>query len=244
MIYKEIAPHPDLADYIDTFWISEGVGKQSIKEIILPDNCVDLIFNLGEKCETDNGALTMYSEKTYLVGTMTTFKETFVDSSNKLVGVRFKPSAFSSFYSYAPLNEIKDITIEFEQTLSPDIHKIKKYATAYLNEFFLNELITVKHNLFKVIKDIEIANGQISIDTLAKQNSTTIRQLERNFKEHIGISPKEFTNIVRFRIALSKIKHKSNQQSLLDIACECGYYDHAHLSNEIKRYTGVVPSKF
>ncbi|MFC3199570.1 DUF6597 domain-containing transcriptional factor [Parapedobacter deserti] len=119
MTYKEIKPHPDLADYIDAFWMSEGVEKQSTEEIILPDNCVDLIFNLGEKCKTDNGALTMYSEKTYLVGTMTTFKRTFMSSSNKLVGVRFKPSAFSSFYSYAPLYEIKDITIEFKRRSHP-----------------------------------------------------------------------------------------------------------------------------
>ncbi len=244
MIYKEIKPHPGLADYIDAYWISEGVEKQCVKGIILPDNCIDLIFNLGEKYETHNGALTMYPEKTYLVGTMTTFKESIMHASNKLVGVRFKPSAFSSFYSFASLNEIKDTTIEFEQTLSPDIHKIQKHSISYLNEFFLKGLTKRTHNLFKTVRDIEIANGLISMHILAKQNSMTIRQLERNFKKHIGISPKEFANIVRFKTALSKIKHNRNQQSLLDIAYECGYYDHAHLSNEIKRYAGIVPSKF
>lgn len=244
MIYKEIEPHPDLADYIDAFWICEGAGKQCVSEIILPDNCVDLIFNLGEKCKTDNGEVTMYSGKTYLVGVMTTFKETFIDSSNKLVGVRFKPSAFRSFYRYVPLNEIKDITIEFDQALSPDIGKIKKQATAYLNEFFIRGLAKAKDNLFNVIKDIETAKGQINVEKLAKRNNVTTRQLERTFKMQIGISPKEFANVVRFRAALSKIKHNKSRQSLSAIAFECGYYDHAHLSNEIKKYTGVAPSKF
>lgn len=242
MSYKEIKPHPNLADYIDAYWISEGVERQRIKAMILPDNCVDLIFSLGET--SYNGALTMYPEKTYLVGTMTTFKESVMYASNKLVGVRFKPSAFSSFYNYAPLNEIKDKIIEFEKPLSPDIHKVEKYFTSYLDEFFLNGLTKGTHNLFKVVRNIEIANGLIGIDTLAKQNYTTTRQLERNFKKYIGISPKEFANIVRFKTALSKIKHNRKQQSLSDIAYECGYYDHAHLSNEIKRYAGVVPSKF
>jgi len=244
MIYKEIKPHPALADYIDAYWISEGVEKQCVKDIILPDNCVDLIFNSGEKYETYNGALTMYPEKTYLVGTMTTFKESLVYPSNKLIGVRFKPSAFSSFYSFAPLNEIKDKTIEFEQSLSPDFHKIEQHSFSYLDEFFLKGLTKEKHNLFKVVRDIEITNGLISMDILANQNNTTTRQLERNFKKYIGISPKEFANIVRFKATLSKIKHNRNQQTLLDIAYECGYYDHAHLSNEIKRYTGVSPSQF
>ncbi len=244
MSYKEIKPHISLAEYIDAYWISEGEEKQGTKAIILPDNCVDLIVNLGEKYQTCNGALTMHPEKTYLVGTMTTFKESVMYASNKLIGVRFKPSAFSSFYSFAPLSEIKNKTIEFDQSLFPNLHKAEKNIISYLNEFFLNRLTKRKQNLFKEVNDIETTNGLISIDILAKQNNTTIRQLERNFMKYIGIGPKEFANIVRFQTAISKIKHNRNEQSLLDIACECGYYDHAHLSNEIKRYAGIAPSKF
>ncbi len=87
-----------------------------------------------------------------------------------------------------------------------------------------------------------MANGQVTVDSLAKKNHTTPRQLERNFQRYIGISPKEFANIIRFRFALSKIKHRRQDESLLSIAADCGYYDHAHLTNEIKRYTGLTPS--
>src|SRR5690606_13668120 len=146
-------------------------------DIILPDNCVDLIFNLGEKYETSNGALTMYPEKTYLVGTMTTFKESVIYPSNKLIGVRFKPSAFSSFYSFEPLNEIKDKTIEFEQSLSPDFHKIEQHSFSYLDEFFLKGLTKEKNNLFNVVRDIEITNGLISMDILVKQNRSEERRV-------------------------------------------------------------------
>lgn len=70
-----------------------------------------------------------------------------------------------------------------------------------------------------------------------------MRQLERCFKKHIGITPKEFANIIRFQFAFSKIKHNEQRKSLLDIAFDTGYYDHAHLSNAIKRYTGLAPSQ-
>ena len=243
MSYEEIKPHPDLADYIDAYWISQGMERQCRRTKILPDNCVDLILNLGEKYESCNGALTMHSERTYLVGTMTTFRESVMYASNKLIGVRFKPSAFSAFYNFAPLNEIKNRTIEFEESLSLDLYKIGNNAINYLNEFFMNRLMKGKDNLFKEVGDIEKANGLISIELLAKQNNTTIRQLERNFLKQIGISPKEFANIVRFRSALSKIRRNGNNRSLVDIAYDCGYYDLAHLSNEIKRYAGVAPSK-
>lgn len=77
---------------------------------------------------------------------------------------------------------------------------------------------------------------------LARGNFTTVRQLERHFKKHIGLSPKEYSNIIRFQNALGMIKNSEADRSLLDIAFECGYYDHSHLANEIKRHTGLSPS--
>jgi hypothetical protein len=48
---------------------------------------------------TDNGAVLMNNAKAYLVGTMTRFKETEMDSSTRLLGVRFKPGAFLAFFN-------------------------------------------------------------------------------------------------------------------------------------------------
>lgn len=39
------------------------------------------------------------------------------------------------------------------------------------------------------------------------------------------------------------IKNTPYERSLLDIAFECGYYDHSHLTNEIKRITGLTPTQ-
>jgi len=244
MNYKQVTPHPDLTNYIDAFWTATGTGQQLKQEKILPDGCVDLIFNLGEDCKTDNNMFTMQSGKPYLVGTMTSFKESLLNSTHKLVGIRFKPASFSSFYNYTPLNEITNKTIEFEQSLSPNILKVERYSVSYLNAYFLNGLTRQKHNLAAIVKDIQASLGQVNIDELAKRNFTTVRQLERNFKKHIGISPKEFANVVRFQHTFSSIKNNKQGKSLSEIAFYCGYYDHAHLSNEIKRYTGIAPSQF
>ncbi|MCK7560040.1 helix-turn-helix domain-containing protein [Chitinophaga sedimenti] len=70
-----------------------------------------------------------------------------------------------------------------------------------------------------------------------------MRQLERHFNTHIGITPKEYSNIIRFQHALSKIKMQAHKSSLLDIAFECGYYDHAHLTNDLRKNTGYAPSQ-
>jgi AraC-like DNA-binding protein len=59
----------------------------------------------------------------------------------------------------------------------------------------------------------------------------------------VGISPKEYINFVRYQFALQQIKQNNSQKSLLDIAIETGFYDHSHLTNEIKKYSGLLPSQ-
>jgi hypothetical protein len=97
MIYTQFNPHPALSNYIDAYWTVEGEGNGLEAERILPDGCVDIILNLGAACKTDNGNFLMENEKAYLVGTMTRLKEANLSRDAKLLGIRFKPGAFSFF---------------------------------------------------------------------------------------------------------------------------------------------------
>ena len=108
MNYKETKPHPALGDYIDAFWITTNNENSPISEKILPDGCVDIILNLGEDCKTDNGRFDIKNGETCLVGTMRHFKITELKAETKLLGVRFKPSAFSAFYKFTSLHEATD----------------------------------------------------------------------------------------------------------------------------------------
>jgi AraC-like DNA-binding protein len=242
MIYKQVKPHPALADYIDAYWITTGDEKKSLEKI-LPDGCVDIILNLGCDCKTDNGTFNIKNERAYLVGTMKRFKIVEMKSETKLLGIRFQPAAFSAFYEFSSLHQITDLTVELEKKLSPDLKQINLNSTEYLNQFFINRLTKPKHILLPVIADIKNCKGQTSVNELAKLHFTTIKQLERNFKKYVGMSPKEFVNLVRFQCVLPAIQDKSSEENLLKIAFEYGYYDHSHLANEIKRYTGITPTQ-
>src|SRR5882724_3910816 len=111
MTYTEIPPHPALAPYIDAYWSVKGAGQNTATNRILPDGCVDIIFNLGE-----NETL-MKSGKAYLVGTMTSPIDTYVTPGTRLLGIRFRPAAFSAFYAFSSLHAITDNTIECDKQL-------------------------------------------------------------------------------------------------------------------------------
>lgn len=242
MKYKKIKPHKELDPYIHFYWELKGKEVESQWERVFPDGCAGIIFNLGDSCLTDNGSTKLEFGKTYVVGAMNSFKDSFIDNGTHLIGVCLKPATFANFYSYTSQTELTNNTVEFEKANSFSFDKVLENPFNYFDHFYSGRLKTKSNRLQPVINDIHAANGQISIYELSKRNCTTVRQLERIFKKLVGLSPKEYSNIIRFQKALSFIKQTNQNRSLLDIAFDCGYYDHSHLANEIKRNTGLPPS--
>lgn len=243
MEYKKIKPCKELLPCIHNYWELRGDKLDKQWERTFPDGCAGLVMNLGDTCLTDNGSVTMEFGKTYAVGAMTSFKDSFIDRNTHLAGVCLKPARFASFYNNAPQNELTDNTVELEKSHAFNVDNILEDPANYFNQFFMDRIKVKNNQLESVLQDIHHSNGQLNIYELSKRNYITVRQLERNFKTHIGISPKEYSNIVRFQNALRVIKNSHNKRSLLDIAFECGFYDHSHLANEIKRNTGFSPSE-
>lgn len=242
MQYKKIKPCKELEPFIHFYWELKENLIEKQWERVFPDGCAGILINLGNKCLTDNGLFSMESGKTYVVGAMNTFKDSCIDSETHLAGVCLKPATFSNFYSYASQNELTNATVEFEKGKSFNVEKTLDNPFHYFDQFFSDRLKNKNIRLQEVLNHIHSTNGKVSINELAKINCTTVRQLERNFKKLIGLSPREYSNIIRFQYAMSLIKNSYQNRSLLEIAFECGYYDHSHLTNEIKRNTGLAPS--
>ncbi|KGO78807.1 AraC family transcriptional regulator [Flavobacterium beibuense F44-8] len=243
MNYYKVNPCKELTPFIHFYWELKGKEQGKQWERVFPDGCTGIIMNLGDTCLTDNGFVSMEFGKTYIVGAMTSFKDSYIDTDTHLIGVCLKPATFVNFYNYASQNELSNTTVEFEKINSFNIDKTLNNPFTYFDTFYSQRIKNKTIPLQSVIRDIHLSKGQISIDVLSKQHYTTVRQLQRNFKKFIGLSPKEYSNIIRFQNALNLIKTPNKNKSLLDIAFECGYYDHSHLTNEIKRNTGLTPSE-
>jgi AraC-like DNA-binding protein len=242
IIYREIRPYKVLAPYIDAFWTVTGANTADQPDKILPDGCVDIIFNTGPAFTTGQGTTRLSSGEAYLVGTMTRFKEMVRPPGTQLIGVRFKPGGFSCFYPPSLLRSTADRTVEFDRSLFPAIDPGKPDLAGRLNRFFLDKLALPAQSPLPILMDIAASKNSITVSDLAKKHFLPIRRLERQFQLHVGISPKEFIDFARYQTAMEQLKKRRSGQTLLDIACACGYYDHAHLSREVKKYSGAPPS--
>jgi AraC-like DNA-binding protein len=77
------------------------------------------------------------------------------------------------------------------------------------------------------------------IDTLATDLGVSARQLRRLFRESLGVSPKEYSAILRFQRASEALS--AAQASLATVAHQVGYYDQAHMNLDFRQRAGVSP---
>ena len=67
--------------------------------------------------------------------------------------------------------------------------------------------------------------------------------LDRQFTEHVGLSPRTLARILRMRRLLEAIDVHGSV-GWADKAAELGWSDQAHLIRDFKRHTGVTPSRY
>jgi AraC-like DNA-binding protein len=252
IVYKEFQPDRALAPFIDAFWTIAGNNSSPQPDKILPDGCVDIILNTGPAFHSRQATASnsqpgpeyslMNSGEAYLVGTMTRYIEMVRPPSTSLTGIRFKPGGFSFFYDPGFLKDAANRTVGFDRALVPILHPDHSDPSPVLNRFFTSRLSIPKQPVLPLIADIQRLKGKLTITQLARRNFITIRHLERLFQHHLDLTPKAFINFVRYQAAMVHIQSKPAPRTLLDIALECGYYDHAHLANEIKKYSGLAPT--
>jgi transcriptional regulator GlxA family with amidase domain len=85
--------------------------------------------------------------------------------------------------------------------------------------------------------------GQVRIDDLAFQAGLSARQLRRLFLDQIGLSPKHFCRVIRFRNSLSRLR-QAGRADWAQVAIDSGYYDQAHFINEFRGFSGYTPGEF
>ena len=79
------------------------------------------------------------------------------------------------------------------------------------------------------------------IETLADEQHVSRRQLERDFCQWIGTSPRHLAQVARVQAVSRKAQSGS---SFADIAHDVGFADQAHMSRVVRELTGLTPRRF
>ncbi|WP_331766446.1 helix-turn-helix domain-containing protein [Embleya sp. NBC_00896] len=85
------------------------------------------------------------------------------------------------------------------------------------------------------------SGGGIPIGLLAADLGWSERQLERRFREQLGVAPKSAARVLRLQRALRLL---IAGRPFAEIAARAGFYDQSHLNREVRTVTGLTPGGF
>jgi len=88
---------------------------------------------------------------------------------------------------------------------------------------------------------LRASQGVTSIAVLQHQLSLSKSRFASLFREQIGITPKHYGRILRFRHALSQLQ---GGRPLCNAALTAGYYDQAHMYRDFSEFAHMTPAQF
>ena len=167
----------------------------------------------------------------------------------KIIGAHVKPYTLAYFtkrrvsdlpWVIKPEELFKEKAISFKDKINQCNSPEKMFAE--VEKFFLqNLLIRDLKIISRAVDTIEEYSGEIKLNELAEKLNTSERTLRNQFYNHVGCSPKEYSQLVKLRKTIYQMRF--SKDSLTKVTYDNNYFDQAHLSSTINRITGKSPKQ-
>ncbi len=231
--------------------------SMEIGDTIFPSGYVEIVFNLGEavwQSTAKNGFQT--DPPVEFLGQITKPMAIRANGKNDLLGVRFYAHAIS-FFLDCDMWELNDEIADMRDILQEPIQALQEKLlneTSFnkkielVENFLLNRLSRNENRLNRItmmggiINDMERSGYSSNIADIASRYGISSRYLQKLFLEHVGVTPKLYNKINRFRHSLRHIG--TNQNSLTSVAYQAGYADQSHFIRDFKSFAGITPSEY
>lgn len=232
-LYREIAPAPDLAPLVESFWT--GQVQESFSARILPDGCADILFTIRDDELVD----------LQVVGVMTRPHIVPLAAGTFLLGVRFQPGMAGACLQ-CDLPKLNDRMAPLQSVcrgIAEEFVRLKGTTEARIAaiEDRLSGLPRI-NRLQRAIVELVGHKGQLSIDELAALAGLGQRQLRRTCLKQSGLGPKHLARVLRFRHAVARLRN--GESDLTGMAFDCGYYDQSHMTRDFRELSGITPAAY
>jgi AraC-like DNA-binding protein len=244
-------PPKSLEPYIAFYGITH-VGNGFHESYVSPPlGLCGFIFSLeGEMNATLNGRLFL-KDRFCATGQITEPMTGDIVGPNKLLMVFIQPCGLHQLFGI-DMSQLTNTSMPLNQLLGKEeanslIEKLNasrnhEQMIDVMNDFFREQtpVFEIATKVRAAIDFIHHQKGNVTIKQIEQNCFITARSLERHFKTYIGLSPKEYAKIHRFKCLVNFINQ--NPDLTWDAICEQnGYYDQSHLTRYFTRYMKIKP---
>jgi AraC-like DNA-binding protein len=258
MTFIEIKPSKGLQEYVQLYRVIHFNFDHSPSQFKAyaprPEHCLQFLLRDPEVIVYPDGRQPITSSKAVLTGQHTVTNFRYVGKQFLLFQVVFQPGSLfriTRIEQHELVNQYlnaRDVFGESVELVAERLH----FSTDYLSmsgiiEQYLLSIVSKssqdEHRVDKIAKMMLSDNACLGLEQFISDSCISHRQFDRKFNARIGISPKQYLQIIRFNNVVN-LKKQYNTKDWLTIALECGYYDYQHLAKDFKEFTNLTPVQF
>lgn len=244
-------PPDSLAQYIafyGIFDVTEGVDEPYISP---PLGLCGFILSFHNIINARLNEKLFMNDQYCATGQVTTPMVGNIRGKEKIVMVFMQPCGLHQFFGI-DMSLLTNTSLPLKDLLGQKAnHLIEQLKNApghlniieILNSFFLAHLpaFKIESKVKQAIDYIQQQKGNVSIKEIERSCFITSRSLERYFKIYIGLSPKDYAKIFRFKCLMNYI-HEHPGVTWNDLYEHNGYYDQTHLTRYFTRFLKMKPT--
>jgi AraC-like DNA-binding protein len=248
------APGPELRAFVQTLWaVDAPVRARTEREHVLPTGQIHLVFRSG------GGDLRLFADgadteghpagDALIGGARDGYYARVVAGAQCSVGAQLRPGAAEALFG-APAGEFTNRHTSLDDVWGGQVGIMRERLSEVSS---LEERVSVLENILAarvrktrgIHPSVAQALRQFTVTSdvshVVRESGFSHRTLISEFRRSVGLTPKEYTRVLRLQRAIRGI---SEVGTLADLAAAAGYSDQAHLCREFREFTGVTPGEY
>jgi AraC-like DNA-binding protein len=218
-------------------------------QTIYPDGFCELIVHFGTPPQCHEGGGWHVQARTLFAAQRLGAVRLRRDAAIDCLGVRLRPEA-SALLGAEVLRRSRERIVDLA-VIDPALSRaLRVAASAYIagDTARLDRLLARRfaaHDLddavARAVRRIRESGGQMRIESVARDAGVGLRSLQTRFRRAVGLTPKEFSRLMRLQATLRALD--AGDATLTDVALDHGFADQAHATRELRRVTGLAPTR-
>lgn len=250
VIYRQLETCAAVRQFVECYWTLHDPSGRSAAQRIVPDGRPELIFNLGKPFENQGEHGWKLQPRCFFVGQLMGPLLVRPSGPTSILGIRFRPHGAARLFG-SGMHSSTGQTIPLE-VLAPELLRqldclqplpAGSALTQALDRIlrpFADDSSGSDRRIPAAVNEFAVSGGLVDVKAVAVRVGLSTRQLERRFREEIGMGPKLFCRMQRFQRVFRAMEDPG--ANWLTAALECGYYDQSHLIRDFRDFAGDTPA--
>ena len=250
MRYREFMPNASAARLVKCYWLLEDGEPSPALQRVVPDGRAQLILNLAHPYEARSASGWQLQPQCFFIGQITAPLMLRASGPLRMIGINFHPHTAGQLLNI-PMSDLTDTAAISLDAISKQLFReFGRIAELRSPTEWFRALDRIIHAcaerrdnsnllLSTAVRELEQTGRSMSIAAVAHKVGWSSRQLERRFREAVGIPPKLFCRIQRFQRVFPVLEN--GHAGWADAALRCGYYDQSHLIRDFRQFSGKPP---